>query len=195
MAIQLKKGADINLSKAAAALTVYKFGLSWDQNADLDAVALVIGDNEKIVNPDDQNIAYYGNCTNNKFGVKANPISGITHSGDATDGSAAGDDETITIDTTKLDAKVSNIIIAITSYSDSQPVPFAASVNPTAKLYDQNGNVLFEVKLDSNAAFSTCAVFVKLTKAAGEWIVTNITEAIGNSQPNGLADLMDKYGR
>lgn len=33
MAIILAKGGEINLTKAAAALTQYRFGLSWDKDA------------------------------------------------------------------------------------------------------------------------------------------------------------------
>lgn len=189
----LRKGASLNLTKSAAALTKYAFGLSWDESADLDAVALLVGANGKVLHPDSGNVAYYGNCTGNKFGSPENPVAGLTHSGDARTGAASGDDETITIDTAKLHADVAKVVIAITSYSDGEAVPFCASVNPVAKLYDQNNKVLFEVKLDENAAFSTCVEFVEIAKVNGEWVAKNVTEAIGSSKANGLEDLMDKY--
>lgn len=193
MAILLQKDSTINLTKAAAALTQYKFGLSWDESADLDAVAIMLGQDGKILPPDDGHICYYGNCTGNKFGNKENPVAGLTHSGDARDGAAEGDDESITIDTSKVSDKTASILIAVTSYSGKEPVPFAASANPVAKLYDQNGNVLFEVKLDQQAAFSTCVEFIRLDKKDGEWSVTNLTNPIGESKPNGLEDLLNKY--
>ena len=164
MSIVLRKSSSVNLSKAAAGLTTYRFGLSWDESADLDAVALVVDENGKVYPPAENNMAYYGNCTANKFNNPENPVPGLTHSGDARNGAATGDDETITIDTTKL--LKDRVIIAITSYSENGPVPFAASVNPVAKLYDQNGNVLLEV---------------------------NITDPAGNSD-NGLVDLLKQYG-
>lgn len=194
MAIILAKGSDINLTKAAAALTKYRFGLSWDESADLDAVAVLLGENGKILPPDEGHISYYGNCTANKYNNPENPVKGLVHSGDARDGSAAGDDETITIDTTLIASNVKTILIAVTSYSAKDPVPFAAAANPTAKLYNEKGEVLFEVKLDTNAAFSTCVEFVKLTRnEAGEWVVTNLTNAIGASAANGLQDLLAAY--
>lgn len=191
MSLVLKKSGAINLSKAAAGLTVFRFGLSWDESADLDAVALVVDENGKLFPPADQNIAYYGNCTGNKSGNAENPVPGLTHSGDARDGAAEGDDETITIDTSKLTKD--RVVIAVTSYSETGAVPFAASANPVAKLYGNDGNVLLEVKLDENAAFSTAVVFAELRKVNGEWIFTNITEPAGNSE-NGLVDLLAKYG-
>lgn len=186
-AIVLKKNASINLSKAVASLTTYRFGLSWDESADLDAVAMVVDENGKLFPPAENHMAYYGNCTGNKFGNAENPVAGLTHSGDARDGAAEGDDETITIDTTKL--LKDRVIIAVTSYSENGPVPFAATANPVAKLYDQNGNVLVEVKLDENVAFSTAVEFVELTKVNGEWSVKNLTNPAGNSE-NGLTDLL-----
>lgn len=194
MAIILAKGSEINLTKAAAAMTQYKFGLSWDKSADLDAVVILLGANNKILEPDDGNISYYGNCTGNKYGNPENPVAGLVHSGDARNGSAPGDDETVTIDTAALNAKVKSALIAVTSYSKTDPVPFAAAADPVAKLYDQNGNVLFEVKLDTNAAFSTCVEFVRLDRNdAGEWVVKNLTNPIGASKANGLEDLLAAY--
>lgn len=185
--VVLKKNASINLSKAVASLTTYRFGLSWDENSDLDAVALVVDENGKVYPPAENNMAYYGNCTANKFNNPENPVAGLTHSGDARDGAAEGDDETITIDTTKL--LKDRVIIAVTSYSEDGPVPFAATSNPVAKLYDDKGNVLVEVKLDENVAFSTAVEFVELKKVNNEWTVTNLTNPAGNSE-NGLVDLL-----
>ncbi|XAO54192.1 tellurium resistance protein TerD-like [Yersinia phage vB_YenM_P778] len=189
MTIQLSKGSSINLTKSVASLTKFVFGLSWDANSDLDAVAIITDSSGKILNPDEAHIAYYGNCTGNTFNAVANPVKGITHSGDARDGAAEGDDETISIDTTLVDARFEKIIIAVTSYSDGEPQPFCASVHPKAKLYDQNGKVLFEVALDESAAFSTCVELVELTKVNGEWSAKNVSNPLG-SAPNGLADLL-----
>ncbi|UIW10492.1 stress response protein [Aeromonas phage BUCT695] len=191
MAVILKKAGSINLTKAAAGLTKVRLGLSWDESADLDAVAMVVDQAGKLFPPAENNIAYYGNCTGNKFKNPENPVVGITHSGDARDGSADGDDETITIDLTKV--QQDRVIIAVTSYSEADPVPFAASVNPVAKLYDDKGNVLVEVKLDQDAAFSTAVEFVELKRENGEWIFTNITNPVGNKS-NGLEDLMALHG-
>ncbi|MCS5736732.1 TerD family protein [Herbiconiux daphne] len=193
MAIILAKGGEINLTKAAAALTQYKFGLSWDKDADLDAVAILLGEDGKILPPDDGHISYYGNCTKNKFKNPENPVAGLVHSGDARNGAAEGDDETITIDTTKVSDKVKAILLAVTSYSDGDAVPFAAAAAPVAKLYNDKDQALFEIKLDENAAFSTCVEFIKLARTAEGWVVTNLTNPIGASNKNGLTDLLAAY--
>lgn len=188
----LSKNSTLNLTKSLATLTTYRFGLSWDESADLDAVALLLGADGKLAHPIQDSMSYYGNCTGNKFKNPENPVAGLVHSGDARDGSAAGDDETITIDTTKVNAD--RILICVTSYSDNAPVTFGAAAAPVAKLYDDKGNVLVEIKLNENAAFSTAIEFVELTRANGEWTVKNITDPVGNDK-NGLNDLIAKYSK
>lgn len=192
MALVLAKNSGINLSKSAGALKKYVFGLSWDANTDLDASAIIVGRDGKAVKPEENNVSYYGNAPGNKNGIPANPVPGLAHSGDARDGAAAGDDETITIDTTALQGD--RVVIAVTSYSEADPVVFAASSAPMAKLYDDKGNVLVEVKLDENAAFSTAMLFVEIFKDTnGDWNMKNLTETVGSS-PNGLADVMAHFG-
>lgn len=191
-ALILNKDAELNLTKSMASLTTYKFGLSWDKDSDLDAVAILLGADGKMAHPVQDSMAYYGNCTKNDFKNPENPVAGLIHSGDARDGSAAGDDETITIDTTKV--KADRILICVTSYSNNAPVTFGAAANPVAKLYDDKGNALVEVKLNENAAFSTALEFVELTKVNGDWIIKNVTNPVGNSK-NGLEDLLAKYSK
>ena len=188
----LAKDAQINLTKAVSALTKYTVGLSWDKDSDLDAVAILLDADGKMAHPVQDSMAYYGNCTKNDFKNPENPVAGLIHSGDARDGSAAGDDETITIDTTKV--KADRILICVTSYSNDAPVTFGAAANPVAKLYDDKGNALVEVKLNENAAFSTALEFVELTKVNGDWIIKNVTNPVGNSK-NGLEDLLAKYSK
>ena len=57
MAVVLRKNASLNLSKSVAALTTYRFGLSWDESADLDAVAMVVDENGKLFPPAENNMA------------------------------------------------------------------------------------------------------------------------------------------
>lgn len=189
MALNLAKNASIDLTKSLPGVVKFAIGLSWDANSDLDASALKLTAQGKIKNPDEENVAYYRNATNNPYGEKQNPVKGITHSGDARDGSASGDDETITIDGSQLiDGDV--VMIAITSYSDGEPNVFGNAANPVAKLYDADGKVLVEVKLNEDAAFSTAVEFVELRKENGSLVFKNLTNSVGNCSANGLADII-----
>lgn len=189
----LKKNDSLNLSKAIASLTKYVVGLSWDANTDLDAVAVCLDQNGKLITPDTNNIAYYGNCTKNKFKNAENPVPGLTHSGDARDGSAAGDDETITVDTLALRADVAKVVIAVTSYTEGEPTIFGAASHPVAKLYDQNNKVLFEVKLAEDAPFSTAIAFVEFYKENGDWKVKHLSQSLNGCSANGLVDVLNAY--
>ena len=189
----LAKGQSLNMTKSLASLAVYRFGLAWDEGSDLDAGAVILNSAGKIVKPEDAHVAYYGNCTGNKFGQPENPVAGITHSGDARDGKAVGDDETIIIDTSKLAADVEKILLYVASYNEKGPEPFGAASKPVARAYDDKGKVLFECKLDENAAFSTAFEFVLLEKVNGEWIITNVSDPVGQAA-NGLTDILKSRG-
>lgn len=193
MALNLAKNSSINITKALPGLTKFAIGLSWDANTDLDASALALGANGKVIEPQEENVSYYRNATGNPYGEKENPVPGISHSGDARDGSASGDDETITIDTSTLRAGTERVVVAITTFSEGEPVVFGNAAKPVAKLYDQNGKVLVEVKLDENAAFSTAMEFVEIVKENGNWIFRNLTNPVGNCSPAGLADVLKAH--
>lgn len=190
MALNLAKNNSINLTKALPGVTKFAIGLSWDAESDLDASALALNAAGKILNPDEQNVSYYRNATNNPYGETENPVPGIKHSGDARDGSAAGDDETITVDTSALRSDIERILIAITTFSEGEAHVFGNAANPVAKLYDAAGKVLVEVKLNEDAAFSTAMEFVELVKENGNWIFRNLTNPVGNCSPAGLADIL-----
>lgn len=192
MALNLTKNSSINLTKALPSVVKFAIGLSWDANSDLDASALKLTAQGKIKDPDSQNVAYYRNATNNPYGEPQNPVAGITHSGDARDGAAAGDDETIVVDGSALvDGDV--VLIAITSFSEGAPNVFGNAAAPVAKLYDANGTVLVEVKLNEDAAFSTAIEFVEFRKENGQITFKNLTNPVGASSANGLVDIINAH--
>lgn len=189
MALNLAKNATFNLTKSLPTVTKYAVGLSWDANTDLDASALKLNLAGKVKSPDEENVSYYRNATNNPYGEKVNPVVGVVHSGDARDGSAVGDDETITVDGSALvDGDV--ILIALTTFSDGEPVVFGMAANPVAKLYDNSGVVLAEVKLDSDAAFATAYEFVEFRKENGQVTFKNISMPVNGGSAAGLADVL-----
>ncbi|AUR86277.1 TerD domain protein [Vibrio phage 1.084.O._10N.261.49.F5] len=174
MALNLSKQKTINLTKSAPSMKEFKIGLSWDADTDLDASMIVLGEDGSR-----KDIVFYGNLEGK----------GIKHSGDARDGEAAGDDESITVNLSEVEG--SRLIVAITSYSEGSPVTFGAAQNPVAKLYG-NGNVLVEAKLDESAAFGTSVEFVEFYKEGSEWQYKNVSETVGMSA-NGLEDIVAKF--
>ena len=117
MSLELRKvtaGERINLSKEQAGLKKFKIGLSWDVKegvtADLDASVVILGENEKMLSED--SIVFY-----NKLEAYTGAIK---HSGDERSGAAEGDDETITIDLSKLPSDVKTMLAVITIYGTGQ---------------------------------------------------------------------------
>lgn len=176
MALNLTKNKTINLTKSAPTMKEFIIGLAWDAEADLDASALVLDENGKLIS-----IVYYSDLQSE----------GVKHSGDARDGEAEGDDESITINLEQLPSNASKVLVTITSYSDSEPVTFGAAQNPVATL-KANGKTLVEAKLDEEAAFGTSVEFVELYKEGVEWQYKNVSETLGMSA-NGLEDVVNKY--
>jgi tellurium resistance protein TerD len=102
MSINLSKGERINLSKEAPGLKKAGIGLGWDINQtdtgagfDLDASVFMLGASGKI--PNDKYFVFYNNSES--------PDSSVKHKGDSRTGEGSGDDETIEIDLSKVDAQ------------------------------------------------------------------------------------------
>ncbi len=171
MALNLSKGKPaINLTKSVPNNTKYTVGLSWDGESDLDASVVVMKNGSR------KELVYFDNLT----------TKGITHQGDALDGAAEGDDETIDLDLAQVEGD--ELIVTITSYNSGT---FGTAEAPVATLY-ANGNVLLEAPLDSECAFGTALELVKFTVSDGDWSFENLSNTLGSSA-NGLEDVVAKY--
>lgn len=113
----LTKGGSVSISKAAPGSARFVIGMGWDPDPrntpDLDIAAYLCDDNDHIVPPvADQtthgNFVYFHNLVSHDGAV--------SHSGDNLNGDGDGDDERITIDTSKLDPRVTRIIIGVAIY-------------------------------------------------------------------------------
>ncbi|MEO0043734.1 MAG: ral stress protein [Bacteroidota bacterium] len=194
MAIQLQKvesGQRINLSKSQPGLKRVKIGLSWDVKdgvtADLDASALVLNEQEKMLT--EESIVFYNQLELYQGAIK--------HSGDERAGDKEGDDETITIDLSKLPADVKIILAVITIYGESQGalVNFGRVKNASVRLYDADKNqALYEYDLSEDASRGTAVEMARLYFKDGAWRFTALGDIVGTSA-NGLVDIINKYQR
>lgn len=179
-AIELVKGEEINLTKAAAGITKFVARLSWAPGTDLDVSAIPLDSKGKLAMP----IVYYGNLS----------APGITHSGDLRNGGV----EEITFETDKFQAPAA--IVAVTSHSQNDdgsrgtPVKFGAAAQPKAELINPaTGEVLVVVNLKTDAGLSTSVEFVELYRNdKGDFMFKALTNPVGNDA-FGLADIIAKY--
>ena len=99
MAIQLKKGQKIDLTKGNPGLKHIRLGLGWDTNMfdggddfDLDVSLFMVGKSGKV--EQDEDFIFYNNLKH--------PSEAVEHLGDNRTGDGDGDDEEILVDFSKM---------------------------------------------------------------------------------------------
>jgi tellurium resistance protein TerD len=183
MAINLTKGQriEIGLSKVGV-------GLGWDPNEgtgfdfDLDASAFMLGTNKKI--PKDEFFVFYNN--------QLSPDGAVESSGDdLTGGNSDGDDETLTVDMSKVDLRVQEIIFTVTIHDyEARKQNFGQVRNSFIRIYNANTNEeIAKYELDEDFSVETAVEFGRLYKKNGEWKF----EAMGIGYKGGLQYFVDKY--
>ena len=191
MAISLQKGGRVDLSKESNA-TVFRIGLGWDaaqpgKEFDLDAMALMLKADGKAVNED--SIVFYGNLED--------PAKSVKHSGDNRTGAGDGDDEVITIDTTKVPADVQEITILVNIHdAKNRQQNFGMVHNAKVNLYEgaEGNNILAKYDLEEDASMDRALVFCKLYRKDGSWKFQAVNEGKGNYQSVILRDILRGYG-
>jgi Uncharacterized proteins involved in stress response, homologs of TerZ and putative cAMP-binding protein CABP1 len=183
MAINLTKGQRIELG-----LSQVGIGLGWDPNEgtghdfDLDASAFMLGSNKKL--PQDEFFVFYNN--------PLSPDGAVESSGDdLTGGNSDGDDETLSVDLTKVDPRIQEIIFTVTIHdSDTRKQNFGQVRNSFIRIYNMSTNEeIAKYELDEDFSVETAVEFGRLYKRNGEWKF----EAMGIGYRGGLQYFVDKY--
>ena len=182
--INLQKGQriEIGLSKVGV-------GLGWDPNQstgydfDLDASAFMLGENRKL--PQDEFFVFYNN--------PLSPDQAVESSGDDMTGgnSDGGDDETLSVDLTKIDARIKEIIFTVTIHkAEERRQNFGQVRNSYIRIYNAVSNEeIARYDLDEDFSVETAVEFGRLYKRNGEWKF----EAVGQGYKGGLQFFVDKY--
>ena len=182
--INLQKGQriEIGLSKVGV-------GLGWDPNQstgydfDLDASAFMLGENGKL--PQDEFFVFYNN--------PLSPDQAVESSGDDMTGgnSDGGDDETLSVDLTKIDARIKEIIFTVTIHkAEERRQNFGQVRNSYIRIYNAVSNEeIARYDLDEDFSVETAVEFGRLYKRNGEWKF----EAVGQGYKGGLQFFVDNY--
>ena len=182
--INLQKGQriEIGLSKVGV-------GLGWDPNQstgydfDLDASAFMLGENGKL--PQDEFFVFYNN--------PLSPDQAVESSGDDMTGgnSDGGDDETLSVDLTKIDARIKEIIFTVTIHkAEERRQNFGQVRNSYIRIYNAvSKEEIARYDLDEDFSVETAVEFGRLYKRNGEWKF----EAVGQGYKGGLQFFVDKY--
>jgi len=189
MAISLKKGQKVDLTKTNPGLKNILIGLGWDTNKydggkdfDLDASVFLLGEGGKVNSDDD--FVFYGNLKH---------VSGsVEHLGDNLTGAGEGDDEEIKIDLSKVPENVAKIDFTVTIYeAEERKQNFGQVENAFIRVVNEaTGEELIRYDLGEDFSIETAVVIGELYRNKGEWKFN----AIGSGFSGGLASLGKNYG-
>ena len=155
--INLQKGQriEIGLSKVGV-------GLGWDPNKstgydfDLDASAFMLGENGKL--PQDEFFVFYNN--------PLSPDQAVESSGDDMTGgnSDGGDDETLSVDLTKIDTRIKEIIFTVTIHkAEERRQNFVQVRNSYIRIYNAvSDEEIARCDLDEDFSVETAVEFGRL---------------------------------
>jgi tellurium resistance protein TerD len=188
MAISLQKGGNVNLSKEAPSLKKLVIGLGWDPRAtdgaafDLDGSAFLLKADGKARS--DADFIFYNNL-NSADGS-------VTHHGDNTSGTGAGDDEKISIDLAMVPADIEKITIGVTIHeAEARKQNFGMVSKAYIRCLDANGDKeIARYDLSEDSSTETAMIFGEIYRYNGEWKF----KAIGQGFAGGLAPLARSFG-
>lgn len=189
MAISLKKGQKIDLTKTNPGLSKILVGLGWDTNKydggadfDLDASVFLVDATGKATS--DSDFIFYNNPTH--------PSGSVQYMGDNRTGAGDGDDEQVSIDLSLVPANIDRIAFTVTIYDyETRKQNFGQVSNAFIRIVDVANNVeLMRYDLSEDFSIETALVIAELYRNNGEWKF----QAVGSGFQGGLAALCANYG-
>ena len=189
MAIQLKKGQKIDLTKGNPGLKHIRLGLGWDTNMfdggddfDLDVSLFMVGKSGKV--EQDEDFIFYNNLKH--------PSEAVEHLGDNRTGDGDGDDEEILVDFSKMPDRIEKIAVTVTIYEAKERRQNFGQVNNSyvRVVNSDNEEELLRYDLGEEFSIETAIVVCKIYRHNGEWKFS----AVGSGFEGGLEALCRSYG-
>ncbi|CUI02804.1 TerD family protein [Massilia sp. P8910] len=188
MAISLTKGGNVNLSKEAPGLTNMVIGLGWDARStsgvefDLDGTVFLLKADGKV--RADTDMIFYNNLKS---------VDGsVTHSGDNRTGAGEGDDESITVDLSRVPADVEKISVCVTIHeAAARKQNFGMVSNAFVRCVNAaNNSEIARFDLSEDSSTETAMIFGEVYRHAGDWKF----RAVGQGFNGGLGPLASSFG-
>lgn len=188
MPVNLTKGGNVNLSKAAPGLGAVVVGLGWDARAtdgatfDLDASAFLLTTAGKVRSNAD--FIFYNN--------KRSACGSVEHAGDNTTGAGDGDDEKVNVKLTGVPADVDRISFCVTIHdAETRRQNFGMVSRAFIRVVDPaNGTEMARYDLSEDASIETAMIFGELYRHQADWKF----RATGQGFAGGLASLAGGFG-
>lgn len=188
MAVSLKKGGNVSLTKEAPGMKRLTLGLGWDprktdgQKFDLDAMVFLLGANGQVRS--DADFIFFNN-TQSADGS-------VVHAGDNRTGEGEGDDETIEINLDKIPADVDKIVASVVIYEgQTNNQNFGMVDKAYIRVVNTDGGAeVARYDLTEDGGTVTAMVFGELYRHGSEWKF----KARGEGYDAGFQALVKSYG-
>jgi tellurium resistance protein TerD len=189
MAVNLKKGQKVDLTKTNPGLQKVLVGLGWSTNKydggsdfDLDAAAFLTGEDNKVTS--DEDFIFYNNAEHASKSVK--------HMGDNKTGAGEGDDEQILIDLSLVPEAIKKISFTVTiNEAEERSQNFGQVSDAYIRVMSGDGfTELIKFDLGEDFSIETALVVGELYRNGAEWKFT----ALGSGFEGGLGALCTNFG-
>eukprot|EP01111_Echinosteliopsis_oligospora_P001635 TRINITY_DN123_c0_g1_i1.p1 TRINITY_DN123_c0_g1~~TRINITY_DN123_c0_g1_i1.p1 ORF type:complete len:366 (+),score=140.72 TRINITY_DN123_c0_g1_i1:109-1206(+) len=184
----LQKGGNFSLSKAIPGLRQIRVGLGWDVRQtggpafDLDASCFLLKGDGRVRMP--QDFVFY----NNKQSVDGS----VFHHGDNLTGAGEGDDESISIDLSRVPPEIQRITFTVSIYdAEVRRQNFGMISRAFIRVIDSNTQQeICRFDLSEEASLFNSMIFGEVYRYGGEWKF----RAIGQGLQGGLRAIGGMYG-
>ncbi|MDR0879230.1 MAG: TerD family protein [Clostridioides sp.] len=189
MAIVLKKGQKIDLTKGNPGLKKIKLGLGWDTNSfdsgndfDLDVSVFMVGNSKRVEH--DEDFIFYNNLKHTSGAVE--------HLGDNRTGEGDGDDEEIIVDFPAMPNHIERIAVTVTIYeAEERRQNFGQVSNSYVRVLNTaDDEEILRYDLGEEFSVETAITVCEIYKYNGEWKFS----AVGAGFEGGLESLCRNYG-
>lgn len=188
MAVLLKKGGNVSLSKEAPSLKRILLGLGWDARStngadfDLDATVFMLGESGKVRS--DEDFIFYGKLLSN--------CGSVEHTGDNRTGSGDGDDEALKITLEKVPSTIKRIAICVTiDEAESRKQNFGMVSGAFMRIVNLENDVeVARFDLSEDYSTETAMIFGEIYRHNDEWKF----KAVGQGYAGGLEAMCRQFG-
>jgi tellurium resistance protein TerD len=187
MALSLKKGAKVDLTKGNAGLSKIVVGLGWNSKydgdkPDLDASAFLLLGNGRVMK--DSDLVFYN--------AQNHPSGSVYSMGDSKEGGSGDDDEEIKVDLSKIPANYEKVAFTVTIHeAEEKGLNFGQVSSAYIRVVDEgNGKELMRYDLAEDFSEETAVLVAELYRNGTEWNFS----AVGKGFKGGLATLCKHFG-
>ncbi|MDR2208681.1 MAG: TerD family protein [Azoarcus sp.] len=188
MAVSLKKGENVSLSKTDPNLRNILVGLGWDARTsdgadfDLDASIFMVGSNGRV--PGDDWFVFYNQARS--------PCGSVEHTGDNRTGAGDGDDESIKVALDKVPAQIDRLVVVVTIHdAEIRRQNFGMVHDAFVRLINSdNDQEILRFDLTEDYSTETAMVFGEIYRRNSEWKF----RAVGQGYTGGLYALCIQHG-